>query len=277
MDNMRIYEASRAVPADAQKPFNNGRFSGTDIKPMWRIRKLTELFGPAGIGWYTEVLSERSEQIDDSTMIAVVDLNLYIKDGDGWSRPIYGTGGNVLLSKGRVSDEGYKMAYTDALSVACKALGIGADIYYGADSSSKHAASYADAPGRRAEPASAAQRPNAMRAEGASAAKQDAPETRSATRSGAAYERPNAMRAEPASAAKQDAGETRDAKRRGATGRITAAQVGRIKMMCTPEEIGKLCEKYSVSEITDLGELTAAAILKKLEVRNGVPAQGDAG
>ena len=232
MDNMRIYEASRAVPADAQKPFNNGRFSGTDIKPMWRIRKLTELFGPAGIGWYTEVLSERSEQIDDSTMIAVVDLNLYIRDGDGWSRPIYGTGGNVLLSKGRVSDEGYKMAYTDALSVACKALGIGADIYYGADSSSKYAASYADAPGRRAE---------------------------------------------PASAAKQDAGETRDAKRRGARGKITAAQVGRIKMMCTPEEIGKLCEKYSVSEITDLGELTAAAILKKLEVRNGVPAQGDAG
>ena len=33
-----------------------------------------------------------------------------------------------------VSDECYKMATTDAISVACKALGIGADVYWEADS-----------------------------------------------------------------------------------------------------------------------------------------------
>ena len=32
------------------------------------------------------------------------------------------------------SDECFKMATTDAISVACKQLGIGADIYWGADS-----------------------------------------------------------------------------------------------------------------------------------------------
>ena len=132
-DNMRIYNAGREVPKEAQKSFNNGRFSGTDINPMWRIKKLTELFGAAGIGWYTEILSERSEKLNDDTVIAVVDLNLYIKDGGEWSKPIYGTGGNTLIAKGKPSDEGYKMAYTDALSVACKALGIGADVYYGND------------------------------------------------------------------------------------------------------------------------------------------------
>ena len=31
------------------------------------------------------------------------------------------------------SDECYKMALTDAISVACKALGFGADVYWGAD------------------------------------------------------------------------------------------------------------------------------------------------
>ena len=31
------------------------------------------------------------------------------------------------------SDEAYKMAYTDAISVACKMLGMGADIYWNAD------------------------------------------------------------------------------------------------------------------------------------------------
>lgn len=132
MTNMEIYEQGRAVPQEAQKSFNNGRFQGTDINPMWRIKKMTELFGPCGIGWYYEVLSERAEEHGDVT-IAVVDLNLYIRANGEWSKPIYGTGGNVLLKKGQTSDEGYKMALTDALSVACKALGIGADIYFGAD------------------------------------------------------------------------------------------------------------------------------------------------
>lgn len=137
MSNLRFYEAGRHVPAEAQKSFNNGRFSGTDINPMWRIKKLTELFGPAGIGWYTDVLSERSEKLLDDSVIAVVDLNLYVKVDGEWSKPIYGTGGNALVSTSKkgvqASDEGYKMAYTDALSVACKALGIGADVYFEKD------------------------------------------------------------------------------------------------------------------------------------------------
>ena len=133
MDNMRIYSAGRSVPQEAQKQFNNGRFSGTDINPMWRIKKLTELFGPAGIGWYFEVLSERSEQLSPDTLMAVVDINLYIKVENEWSKPIFGTGGNTLVAKGKPSDEGYKMALTDALSVACKHLGIGADVYFDKD------------------------------------------------------------------------------------------------------------------------------------------------
>ena len=136
MDNLRYYNAGRSVPEEAQKSFDNGKFSGTDINPMWRIKKLTELFGPAGIGWYYEVLSERAEEHRDMT-IAIVDLNLYVKDGGEWSKPIYGTGGNVIVRQTKngptVSDEGYKMALTDALSVACKALGIGADIYFSKD------------------------------------------------------------------------------------------------------------------------------------------------
>lgn len=136
MDNMTIYEAGRSVPGEAQKPFDNGTFSGTDINPMWRIKKMTELFGPCGIGWYYEVVSERAEEYDN-TVMAIVDIKLYIKMDGEWSKPIYGTGGNTLVKETRKgikpSDEGYKMALTDALSVACKALGIGADIYFSKD------------------------------------------------------------------------------------------------------------------------------------------------
>ena len=128
MDNLLYYNAGRSVPPEAQKAFNNGKFSGTDINPMWRIKKLTELFGPCGVGWYVDEVTERCE-IHGETSISIVNLNLYIKVNGEWSKPIYGTGGNILLRKGAASDEGYKMAYTDALSVACKALGIGADVY----------------------------------------------------------------------------------------------------------------------------------------------------
>lgn len=132
MDNLHYYNMGRSVPQEAQKPFSNGKFSGTDINPMWRIKMLTEMFGPAGIGWYVDEVQERCE-IHGETTISIVNLNLYVKVNGEWSKPIYGTGGNTLLRKGVASDEGYKMAYTDALSVACKALGIGADIWFAND------------------------------------------------------------------------------------------------------------------------------------------------
>ena len=146
MTNLDIYEASRSVPEEAQKSFDNGKFKGTDINPMWRIKKLTELFGPCGVGWYYDIISERSETYGE-TVMAIVDINLYIKVDGEWSKPIYGTGGNTLVKVTRSgatpSDEGYKMALTDALSVACKALGIGADIYFSKDKT-KYSASSAE-------------------------------------------------------------------------------------------------------------------------------------
>lgn len=138
MNNLEIYNKVREVPKEAQKSFNNGSFSGTDINPMWRIRTLTEVFGPSGLGWYTEVLEHWEESIEGEILTNVA-INLYVKDTDTneWSKPIYGVGGNKALqqfkSGKKISDEAYKMAYTDALSVACKALGIGADIYWQTD------------------------------------------------------------------------------------------------------------------------------------------------
>lgn len=137
MEKMEIYNRVRQVPDEAKKAISAGRLKGmTDIKPMWRIKKLTEEFGPCGIGWWTKVTDRWTETVGDETC-AFVDLELYIKVGDEWSKPITGSGGSKLATKERsgiyVSDECYKMAETDALSVACKKLGIGADVYFPAD------------------------------------------------------------------------------------------------------------------------------------------------
>lgn len=136
MENMEIYNQIKAVPKEAQKPITGGRLKGmTDIKPMWRIQKLTELFGPVGYGWYTEITNKEIIEGANDEKIAVVDIKLYIKNGDEWSKPITGTGGSSFIAKESkglyTSDECFKMAYTDAVSVACKALGMGADVYWG--------------------------------------------------------------------------------------------------------------------------------------------------
>lgn len=137
MEKMEIYDRVRSVPDEAKKSISAGRLKGmTDINPMWRIKKLTEEFGPCGIGWWTKVTDRWTDTVGDETC-AFVDLELYIKVGDEWSKPITGSGGSKLATKERsgvyVSDECYKMAETDALSVACKKLGIGADVYFSAD------------------------------------------------------------------------------------------------------------------------------------------------
>ena len=137
MENLELYNAFREVPEEAQKKIGAGRLKGmTDINPMWRIKALTEQFGACGTGWYYEVLSQETHEAANE-IVVVVNIKLYYKTEDGWSRGVYGTGGSKLVaqeSKGAyVNDEAFKMALTDAISVAGKALGLGADIYWQKD------------------------------------------------------------------------------------------------------------------------------------------------
>ena len=140
MDNMTIYEAVRKVPDNAQRPINAGRLKGkTDINPMWRIKALTEQFGPCGIGWKYTITDKRLEQGANGEVAAFLDIDLFVKVGDTWSEAIPGTGGSAFIAEEKnglyTSDECFKMALTDAISVACKALGFGADVYWDADRS----------------------------------------------------------------------------------------------------------------------------------------------
>lgn len=137
MINTELYENVRNVPETAKRKIEAGRLKGkTDINPMWRLKVLTEQFGPCGIGWYYNMTKQWTEQQGDE-IAAFVNIELYIKVDDEWSKPIFGTGGSMLAAKERngiyVSDECYKMALTDAISVACKQLGIGADVYWEKD------------------------------------------------------------------------------------------------------------------------------------------------
>ena len=139
MENLEIYNKGRQVPPEAKKQIQGGRLKGmTDINPMWRIKKLTEIFGPCGLGWYTKTTNHWTEEGTGGERVAWVRVELYVKYDGEWSQPIEGIGGASTITQEktglRTDDEAYKKATTDAMSVACKSLGIGADVYFDKDS-----------------------------------------------------------------------------------------------------------------------------------------------
>lgn len=153
MENMELYNRFRKVPDEAKKPITAGRLKGkTDINPMWRMKMLTEAFGPCGFGWTLKIVrtwieeSETARYTDETTRhsekTANVEIELRVNVEGKWSEPIPGIGGAMFVemeSKGvHVDDECYKKAFTDAISVACKSLGIAADVYFDRDPDSKY-------------------------------------------------------------------------------------------------------------------------------------------
>lgn len=138
MNNLELWDKVRQVPDTAKKEIKGGRLAGkTDINPMWRIKTLTEQFGLCGFGWKYEITEQMKEEGGNGEIASFVNINLYIKYNGEWSEPIPGTGGSMFVANEKngpyVSDECFKMALTDAISVACKALGIGADVYWEKD------------------------------------------------------------------------------------------------------------------------------------------------
>jgi uncharacterized protein (DUF3820 family) len=140
MENMELFRLFEKTADEAKKPIEAGRLKGfTDINPMWRFKRLTEVFGPVGIGWKYVITDKQIIPGADGVVSAFVDILLFYKYGGEWSEGIPGTGGSSFVAKESkglyTSDECFKMALSDAIGTACKALGMSADIYFSKDRS----------------------------------------------------------------------------------------------------------------------------------------------
>lgn len=136
MENMSLYEQLQTPPNDALKPITFGALKGkSDINPQWRYEALTAALGPCGYGWRFEIADTKTQQVSTGEMMVFVLVNLFIKQGDEWSAPIPGWGGDYLIKKDKNgihgNDEAFKMATTDALGTAAKMIGLAADVYRG--------------------------------------------------------------------------------------------------------------------------------------------------
>lgn len=104
---------------------------------------MTAIFGPIGQGWrFAEACRWIQGGADGEVMCFVKVFLVYRLPNGDWSEAIEGIGGSTLVEMERNglhnSDEGWKMATTDALGNACKYLGLAADVYLGTYDGSKY-------------------------------------------------------------------------------------------------------------------------------------------
>lgn len=131
MSNLENWARLEKPPATALKTISGGRLRGmTDVNPQWRYKAMTEVFGPCGQGWRYTIDRLWIENGVGDERVAFAQISLY-----AGCDIIPGIGGSMLIAKEtgglRTNDEAFKMAVTDALSVAMKMLGVASSIYEG--------------------------------------------------------------------------------------------------------------------------------------------------
>lgn len=142
-ENLSTWNRLKTPPPTALKTILAGRLKGmSDINPQWRYEAITNEFGLCGVGWKYEIKKLWTEQGAENQIVAFANVELFIKKNNEWSSPIPGIGGSMMVAKEKnglyTSDESYKMAITDALSVAMKMIGVASDIYMGKWDGSKY-------------------------------------------------------------------------------------------------------------------------------------------
>lgn len=157
MTNLDTWNALARPPKEALKEIKGGRLSGkTDINPMWRYRAMTERFGRCGEGWKYTIDRLWTEPGTDGQVFQFAAVSLCLKENDGWSEPIPGVGGKMLLDKEKNgihnNDEAPKMAVTDALGTAMKMIGVAADVYFGLWDGSKYRTPTTEPAGKKLDP-----------------------------------------------------------------------------------------------------------------------------
>lgn len=134
-DNLKVWNQLSQTDPKYTKQFDRGGFKGTATNPTWQIKRLTEIYGPVGFGWYYEVSDIQTHKADTGHIMIYLGLNLFVKQDNEWSKPIHGRGGDfvVTINKNgmKSDDEAFKKAETDALGNAMKKLGMSADVHMG--------------------------------------------------------------------------------------------------------------------------------------------------
>lgn len=144
--NLALWLRHEPTDPSATKPFDTGSFSGTAVNGTYVAKRLTEEFGPLGLGWWVEVLASdfvdgapvlgEDGRVAGHTRVHVVRIALHLRHADGTLGRSEQFGQTVFARhtarRGWITDEDApKKSLTDALAKAASWLGVAADIHLG--------------------------------------------------------------------------------------------------------------------------------------------------
>lgn len=130
MEKMGIWvQVCETDPKHTKHVSQRGGFTAIDAQ--YQVQKATAVFGPVGSGWGYEC--EHSVITVDGVSLAVSDVTLWYRIGDS-DKGVYGPmrACNTLVSnKGRIDEDAWKKATTDAITKLLSHLGFNADVFLG--------------------------------------------------------------------------------------------------------------------------------------------------
>jgi hypothetical protein len=138
------------------KPITGKQYQGNSPKPYWIVERLTEEFGPCGLGWGFSILSERMERLSETDVLHVAVVRFWyvmlptsvaahLRDAGplrGELEQIGQTKAAYMTAKGSlmVDEDAPKKSVTDALVKCASYLGFAGDIFSGRWDDSKYVA-----------------------------------------------------------------------------------------------------------------------------------------
>lgn len=153
-ENMKLWERVCVTDPKQVKPITGKDYGGNSPKPYWIVQRLTEEFGPCGIGWGYSIEDERFERFSETDVLHVAKVCLWYMLGDQRGEVVQmgQTKATYVTSKGtfKVDEDAPKKSVTDALVKCASYLGFAGDIFSGRWDDSKYIAwakkQYEDAP-----------------------------------------------------------------------------------------------------------------------------------
>jgi hypothetical protein len=144
-EHMKLWESVCVTDPDQVKPITGKQYKGNSPKPYWIVKRLTETFGPCGIGWGFAILGERMERLSETDVLSIATVRLwYTHDGKrGELEQIGQTKAAYLKSDGSamvIDEDAPKKSVTDALVKCASYLGFAGDIFSGMWDDSKYVA-----------------------------------------------------------------------------------------------------------------------------------------
>lgn len=145
MNNKALWLRVCVTDPKAVKPITGKQYNGNSPKPYWIVERLTDEFGPCGIGWGFTILSERFERFGDGKTaealhIAVVRFWYMLEGKRGELEQVGQTRASYTTSKDKflVDEDAPKKSVTDALVKCASYLGFAGDIFSGRWDDSKY-------------------------------------------------------------------------------------------------------------------------------------------